>query len=268
MADFSFPGPVPKEALDYVTAKGWKVGFDYRDVWKAEHAANFTVAKAMELDILKDIREAVEEAIRDGRTFREFAKDLEPILVKKGWWGRKEMEDPETGEVMEAQLGNPRRLRTIYRANLRTARAAGQWERAQRTKSLRPYLLYELGPSARHRKEHQAWHGLILPMDDPFWETHYPPNGWGCKCRVRQISKREAERRGVSDSPKIRKTPWENRRTGETQMVAEGIDPGWDWNPGKAREEMVEQQLREKQAAADPEDRKRLLKMIAGIERT
>ena len=38
--------------------------------------------------------------------------------------------------------------------------------------------------------------GTLLPVDDPWWQTHYPPNGWGCKCWVRQVSRREAERLG------------------------------------------------------------------------
>ena len=43
---FSFPGPVPREALDYFRAKDLRPGFDYRDVWGSEHAHAFTVAKA------------------------------------------------------------------------------------------------------------------------------------------------------------------------------------------------------------------------------
>ena len=67
------------------------------------------------------------------------------------------MIDPETGETREVELGSPRRLKTIYSTNMRTARAAGQWERIQRTKATHPYLLYELGPSGEHRPEHVAW---------------------------------------------------------------------------------------------------------------
>ncbi len=73
-------------------------------------------------------------------------------------------------------------------------------ERIQRTKSGLPYLLYQLGPAREHRPEHMAWHGLLLPVDDPFWHTHLPLNGWGCKCRVRQVSRaehRRLERDGV-----------------------------------------------------------------------
>ena len=233
---FKFDPVPPKEALEYFRAKGWKVGFDHRDVWRQEHAYAFTVAKAMELDVLQTIRGEVDKALAEGRTLRQFQRDLEPMLQRQGWWGVKELRDPVTGELRPVQLGSPRRLRTIYRANLRTARAAGQWERAQRNLRTHPYLVYRLGPSREHREQHVAWDGLVLPADDPWWNTHMPPNGWGCKCRVRQVSRREAARLGGPvEAPKVTTREWRNRRTGRVERVPVGIDPGWDTNPGVAR---------------------------------
>ncbi len=75
----------------------------------------------------------------------------------------------------------------------------------------------------------------MLPIDDPFWDTHYPPNGWGCKCRVRAITRFEAEQVGVSPDPEIQWREYRNRRTGEITRVPSDVDPGWHTNPGKAR---------------------------------
>lgn len=248
---YTFPGVVPREALDYFRAKGWQVGFSHLDVFREEHATAFTVAKGMEADVLRDIREAVDAALAEGKTFAQFKAELQPRLEELGWWGRKEMADPLTGEAREVQLGSPRRLKTIYRANLRTARAAGQWDRVQRTKRALPYLLYSLGPSENHRPLHESWAGRILPVDDPFWQTHYPPNGWGCKCRVRQVSAREAERRGgPSRAPEVTTREWVNKRTGEVVEVPRGIDPGWDTNPGAVgRLTQAERLLEDKEKA-------------------
>ncbi len=249
---FEFPAPVPREALEYFRLRDVKVGFDYRDVWLQEHAHAFTVAKAMEVEILMDIREALSKAIAEGRTLEQFRKDLTPLLQRRGWWGKKVMKDPLTGKQVLAQLGSPRRLRTIYRANLRAARAAGVWQRAQRTKWGHPYFLYQLGPSKEHRKEHSDWAGTLLPVDDPWWNDHFPPNGWGCKCSVRQVSRREAERRGGPTSRPAR-NPEErlNRRTGEVQIVDKGIDPAWASNPGRARGRVLMENLNEKIERAD-----------------
>ncbi len=203
----------------------------------------FSVAKATKADVLKDIRTAVQKAIDEGQTLEQFSRDLTPMLQAKGWWGKQLMGDPLTGELQVVRLGSPRRLRTIYNANLRSARAAGQWERIERTKKLLPYLEYRLGPSENHRPAHEAKQGLILPVDDPFWDEWMPPNGWGCKCWVRQITRAEAERRGVSEAPKVPSNGYENRRTGEIRPVPAGIDPGWDRNPGKLRMQGVQRIL-------------------------
>ncbi|CAA0111686.1 Uncharacterised protein [BD1-7 clade bacterium] len=257
MTKVSTPGPVPQAALDYLRAKGYAVSFDHRDIWQAEHANAFTVAKAMQLDILETVREAVDQALESGQTFAEFQKQLQPTLEKKGWWGVGEETDPQTGESREVQLGSPRRLKTIYRTNLRTARAAGQWQRIQRNKQLRPYLRYRLGPSLEHREDHVKWNTLILPVDDPFWRTHFAPNGWGCKCRIDQISAAEAERLGgVSQRPKLETREYVNKRTGEVVNVPKGIDPGWDYNSGMERQKHLEKALSDKTMAAHPEDRK------------
>lgn len=233
---FSFPGPVPKEALNYIKNKGWKVGFSHLDVYKEEHARYFTVAKAMQLDVLKSIRGEVEKALAEGRTFQQFKKDMTPTLQKLGWWGDSVMVDPKDGKPKSVRLGSPRRLKTIYDANLRTSRAAGQWKRAQRTKEALPYLRYGLGPSEKHRIEHVEWNGIILPVDHLWWDTHYPPKGWGCKCRVRQVSMYEMGKRGwtVSEPPPDEMREWVNKRTGEIDLVPKGVDPGWNYNPGKA----------------------------------
>jgi hypothetical protein len=244
MPDYVAPPP-PKEALAYFKAKKLKTGFNYRDVWREEHATAFTVAKAMKLDVLTTIRDALEQSLAEGKTFQQFQKELKPQLEKLGWWGQKDMVDPLTGKERLVQLGSPRRLEVIYKTNMRMARAAGQWSRIQRTKKLRPYLLYQLGPSKEHRLEHAGWKGLVLPVDDPFWQTHFPPNGWGCKCFVRHISNAEAEQLGgASESPEIETGEWINKRTGEVSQVSKGIDPGFDYNPGQsARDQHATQVL-------------------------
>ena len=251
---FNFTPTPPREALGYFRRKGFKVGFDFRDVWREEHATAFTVAKAMSLDVLQAIRGEVGRALEEGRTLRQFQKDLTPTLQKLGWWGVKPLQDPKTGKTVPARLGSPRRLRTIYRANLRTARAAGQWQRAERTKASHPYLIYRLGPSEVHRPLHVQWDGTVLSLDDPWWKTHLPPNGWGCKCHVRQVSRAEAKRRDwkIGPAPKGKKRKWLNKRTGKTQLVPEGIDPGWDTNPGLIRKGNQDRLMAGKLEAADP----------------
>ena len=260
---YSFaPGP-PPEASAFLRNKGLTPSFAWQDVEPEEHAVAFTVAKAMQADVLQDIRTEVQRALDEGRTLAQFQRDLKPKLAAHGWWGRTEMTDPLTGDVIEVQLGSPRRLRTIYRSNMRSARAAGQWERIQRTKDALPYLLYQLGPSERHRPTHQAKNGLVLPADDPFWAQWYPPNGWNCKCWVRQLTRTEGERLGVGQAPSVPTRERRNRRTGEVRQVPDGLDPAWMGNPGALRVDRMHDMLAGKLAAADPAVRAQVERDIA-----
>ena len=62
----------PVEAIAHFQAKGFHVGFDWRDTDAAQHLKSFTVAKAMNQDILQDVRGAVDSALAKGETFRQF----------------------------------------------------------------------------------------------------------------------------------------------------------------------------------------------------
>ena len=115
---------------------------------------------------------------------------------------------------------------------------AAQHDRAQRTKAVLPFWLYGLGPSINHRAEHQAKEGMVRPVDDPIWSSWFPPNGWGCKCWLRQITRAEANRRGVTPPFEVPTRTFRRVRDDgqvERVQVPEGIDPGWQTNPGLNR---------------------------------
>ena len=236
MARPEFLSVPPEEAIRFFREKGYHVAFDWRDTSALHHTRSFTVSKVMQLDILEDIRAAMDAAKADGTTFETFRDELEPLLRSKGWWGRQAMRDPLTGEVHDVQLGSVRRLRTIFDTNIRMAIARGRWERIQRQAESRPYLRYMAVLDARTRPDHRAWHGTVLPHDHPFWETHYPPCGWHCRCTVMQLSQFDLEDFGyeVTEPPAgwNDTRPWVDRRNGRTVQVPVGIDPGFQHNVG------------------------------------
>jgi SPP1 gp7 family putative phage head morphogenesis protein len=207
-------GRSPEEIVEYFESKGYTISWDWRDTWKEANAKAFTVSGAMKMDVLKTIRGEVEAALGEGNTFREFKNNLEPELQKMGWWGKKEIVNPETGEVQKRELGSPRRLRTIYRTNLQTSYNAGRWKNQQ--ESSRPYLEYIAVLDQNTRPSHRSADGTVLRKDDPWWDSHYPPNGWGCRCRARSLSARQVDEEEVGGAP--------GSFAGE----------GWDYNPGEA----------------------------------
>jgi SPP1 gp7 family putative phage head morphogenesis protein len=230
----------PQEALKFFRAKGLKASFAWQDVWQTEHDAAFTVAKIADVDLLADVRAAVDKAIAEGQSLAEFSKALKPRLVEAGWWGKAEMVDPQSGESKLVQLGSPRRLRTIFETNMQTAYSAGDWAQIQENKEEAPYLMYDAVIDGRTRPQHRAWDGTCLRCDNPWWNTHKPPNGFRCRCGVIQLSREQAIAMGLSVEDKAPPSPtreYTNPRTGEISQVPVGIDPGFAYNPGKERQE-------------------------------
>ena len=226
----------PEEALEHWRSRSASLlsSWAWEDVAARQHRAGFTAAKAMTADVLAVVAAALDQALEEGVPMAEFAARLEPRLVEAGWWGEAERTDPLDGRRKIVQLGSLSRLRTIFMANVSSAYAAGDWERVQRTRESHPYLMYVAVHDERTRPEHAAWDGLVMPADDPWWGTHFPPNGWNCRCHTIQVSESMLEARGlsVSEAPPARMRKWTNERTGEVLDVPAGIDPGWAHNPG------------------------------------
>jgi hypothetical protein len=239
MAVVTFDNRAPAEAVAYLEQKsvGGRFSFAWQDVWQAEHLNAFVVAKAATADILTDLHGALLAAIKDGWTQDRFAQEVRPLLEAKGWWGKKRQVDPVTGREELVTLGTPRRLRTIYDTNMRMAHSAGRWERFSRSFATRPIIKYHHTPQEHPRPLHLAWDGIALPYDHPFWQTHWCPNGWFCKCFAtshRAGTEITTEDQLVAKGV-YRTRAWRNRRTGQVEQVPEGIDPGFGYNVGQAR---------------------------------
>lgn len=245
MADVKLPWVklttlTPREAYDWFRAKQVVPSFRWTDVWAQEHATAFTVAGLLRDDLLTLIHDKLGEAIAEGHDAAWFEKQLRPTLIAEGWWGKKEITDPVTGEVRTAQLGSPARLQLIYDVNLRSAYAAGRWQQAERTRRTAPYMMYRTMRDERVRKSHAEWDGLVLPINHPFWDQHYPPNGYRCRCIATSISEAgiqdliAAGKRVKRTAPKETYTTYE--RDGERIKVPTGVDPGFDYNVGKERQ--------------------------------
>ena len=227
----------PEEAVAYLKAKGFALSptFDWRDMWQADHAAAFTVAKSAGFDILGDIHSALVDALQNGTTFADFKKGLTPALQAQGWWGRGPALDPSTGEMKDAQLGSPRRLNTIFDMNMRMAYGAGKWTKAEATKGTHPWGQYCAIHDDHTRPLHREWDGTVVHMDSDWAQKHATPCGWGCRCTWRFLSDHDLGEEGLKPTapPPSPTTTYTNGRTGEVSQVPVGVDPGFGYNPGK-----------------------------------
>lgn len=205
----------------------------WTDTYGRVNSVGFAVAGATRDALLVDMGEAVLRAMQSGSTPKEFQVDFEAIAARYQW----------------AYKGKPAwRAATILNTNLRSAYAAGKWQQAQQTKARRPYLRYSAVMDNRTRRLHREWHGTVLPVDHPWWKTHFPPNGWGCRCTVMSLNERDLKRYGwkVSDpAPDVGLIPQQvdPQRGVGIKAVPAGIDPGFEHNPGAVLEAPLLPQL-------------------------
>jgi SPP1 gp7 family putative phage head morphogenesis protein len=117
--------------------------------------------------------------ISETATFQEFAK--------------------EAGKVFD--VFNKNYLRTEFNTAVGQCLSARDWVEFEMTKEDFPYLTYRTQKDARVRDEHAILDGVTRPVDDPFWNTYMPKNGWNCRCFVtKHIKKHVTE---VPDSPEL-----------------------------------------------------------------
>lgn len=177
---------------------------------------------------LRAQQERLQRRLQQAHPLPETSKEFDQVVARTGW---------------AYNGGRNWRTRVIYDTNLRQSYNAGR--EAQMAdpalRKTRPYGLYRHGGSLDPRPEHLAWDGLVLPLDDPWWDTHTPQNGWGCRCKKFMVSPRDVERLGLQVAEQAPPIEWVEQVVGSlgpsprTVRVPKGIDPGFEYAPGKTR---------------------------------
>ncbi|MEQ9863525.1 phage head morphogenesis protein [Pectobacterium aroidearum] len=252
-------GLKPEEAIRYFESKGYAIGFNWHDVEARTHATAFTVAGVLKQDVLADIRGGLDAALKNGETLEQFRRRLTPVLEQKGWLG-KGLKADEDG-VLEGKKLTPRRLKTIFETNMQAAYNAGRYEEQLANAEFRPYLERVAVMDTHTRPVHARLNGYTARIDDPVWRFMYPPDGHGCRCRVRARSQADIDRLkitvqhseiieveqawGPNDSRMVKAIKW----NGELYTP----DAGFGHNPGEGYLASLGQRLLERSAVADPQ---------------
>lgn len=249
----------PKEVVKYFESKGLTTSFDWHEVYEDAHAKAFTVAKMTQADLLKDTHDMLTTAIKEGWSEGKFRKNATELFEKKGWTGFKEVYNEKTGETRTVELGTPRRIKKIFQCNMHSAYAVGRYKSQLERAEVAPYFQYVCILDGRTRPAHRAMNGKVFRYDDPIWNTMYPPNGWNCRCMVRQLSEGDIRRKGL----KVETS--EGHLTEVTENVGGEMKPnsvytfssggnvyhlkpdaGWNTNLGKKYIDVLENQLQTK----------------------
>ncbi len=192
----------------------------WTDVYAAAHSRAFMVAGAATDALLDDFRREIQRALEEGTTLEDFRESFDQIVEKHGW---------------DYRGKRNWRTRIIFDTNLRTAYAAGRYAQLTEPETLAtfPYWQYNHSGSIHPRIQHLEWDGMVLRADDPFWATNYPPNGWRCGCFVTPVSEGGLRRQGKSGPDYSPDLVFRAEEVGgRTVRVPQGVDPGFEYNPG------------------------------------
>ena len=195
-----------REALDYAAQRkvilpaqyyGSRIGL--------QRAQAFSVAGLTQVSQIQLVLDSLNDHLKDGLGFEAWKEQV------------------TSGNI---SLDLPaERLDNIFRTNIQGSYNAGRY--AQQTDpvnlKLRPFWMYDAVNDSRTRPTHRAMDNTILPADDRWWTTHYPPNGYRCRCTVLSLSAKQAQQRGIA------------------QTYPQGAEPdsGWGYNPGQAYQQGV-----------------------------
>ena len=219
-----------EEAADYFRQKVDLPTETWTDLREDMHARAFVVAGAKKAALLADFREALQAALDDGETLADFRKRFDDMVARHGW---------------SYKGGRGWRTRVIYDTNLRMAQSAGRWQQIMRRAAAAEaqgqvvYIRYLAILDSRTRPAHKGWNDVVLPSDHPFWRTHYPPNGWRCRCSVQILTERQLARYGIKvteQPPPVEMQPRTvNTPSGPVSWpTPAGIDTGFGYNVGRA----------------------------------
>ncbi len=208
-------GVSPDAAMEFWRQRAKLTDAEAKALGEGAKQRAFYVTGLARRDLVRLVSDGIQAALENGETLAAFKERIVAAIQAQGW--------------------HDYRVETIFRTNLQTAYAVGRYKKMQAVKKSRPYWQYLAIMDRRVRPGHAILHLLVYPADHEFWASHYPPNGFRCRCGVRTLSERQVERQGLTvqrdmPGPGV----WTDPKTGMEYFVHfPGADKGFRGNPGK-----------------------------------
>ena len=206
-----------KKGLDVGLGTEYKTKTDPRIVDKLRNNAGVAMAFKNWHNV-SDLVDALVDESGTPRTFEDFKKNTKTI---------------------NAQY-NENWLKSEYQLAQRSATMAADWERIQADADILPNLKYVTVGDDRVREAHAKLDGLILPIDDAFWDSFYPPNGYGCRCTVEPTDAGTKEPRYIPTEKEV--PPSFRQNVGKTGETFGSEHPYFDLKP--ADKKTIEKQIK------------------------
>lgn len=171
------------------------------------------------------------------KTYSQFEEMRDALLDEDGNVRKFSAFKKKAQEINERY--NVNWLKTEYNHAIASSQSAANWARAQRNKDIYPYFEYRTAGDSRVRSSHQSMNGIVKPIDDRFWDTNFPPNDWGCRCRADQVSGRGKEVTGDEEAKNRSKGATPNKlfknNPGKNKVVFEKEHPYFKTAPNELK---------------------------------
>ncbi|SDO03749.1 phage putative head morphogenesis protein, SPP1 gp7 family [Desulfonauticus submarinus] len=150
----------PEEALNFWKDKILLTPFEFYQLDEEKRVHAFTAAKLYTADELNAVHKALQKALDEGITLKQFKKQIQDIIT------------------------SPWHTEVVFRTNIQTSYQVGRYRQMMKVKQRFPLWMYDAVNDSRTRPTHAMMDEKIYPADHPFWSRWYPPNGYNCRCSV------------------------------------------------------------------------------------
>lgn len=195
MTKFFTGGVTHDEAVAAIKSKPVVIREVFDKLLQDLKARAFTVTGIPDADVMQRIRDRIADLPQGGDwddIKRDLVKDLSPYMVDP---------DAEPDEQDRQIVAANRRAELLLRTHGFQAYAATQYRNMRTAQRYLPYWKYITVGDDRVRASHAALHGLILPADHPFWDDHYGPWDWGCRCQATSQTERAYKKALANPTP-------------------------------------------------------------------
>lgn len=208
--DYLFDAAPAEDVAAWLKQKAPLKASQFQHLLPELRALSFTVSGIEAADALQDLRDTI-ATFPEGERFADVQKKLASKLGQYITDPQPKLfeETDEEAAVRKGQLMN--RARFLLRHHGTQAYAVAAFKDLDETRDVFPYWKYLTVGDEHVRDSHKALEGKILPHDDPFWQTHFPPWEYGCRCQVVPVTKSEYNRTKQREDEE--KTPEEDRAT-------------------------------------------------------
>jgi hypothetical protein len=158
---------------------------EWAKLQEAERKVAFKIANVTAANVIQQVFDSLESALRQGQPFQEWSAGVGDML-QQSWGGEQ-----------------PGLLETVFRNATMSSYNAGRFEihTAPAVKKERPYWRFSRIGDGRVSDICRPCEGVIVDQDDGWWDRHYPQLHHGCRHRVDALTEAEAERQGITRRP-------------------------------------------------------------------